>query len=837
MKTWKWIRAPRASALCALLLALTGLPAQAAVRCVSTGTELDAAIDDANAGDEGSTWDIRLEASADIYQWAPGLTFNPAGDRDNKAFMLRGGWNAGCTSRTINPGNTVIAATGGINGTDFFFQGNNRSYLVEGIRFQNFRAFDIDDGLCAPFNICPGTESVIVRNNEFRSAHFVGVGTYDVPVIQISNNLIAGLSGTGPMVHFASLSGNNVLDVRFNTFAALTCLDAGYEAVNVYANGSGSVFHHNIIQSSGCDADIDVDDAVFHQPWRLVNNLYAVRTGFAPAAGSSNPLVGLAPNFVDAAAGNFRLLETGFSSPAINAGSTTPESVAAGLTIPAQDLDGVGGRVVGSRADLGAYESSINDVTERIVSNANDSGTGSLRWAIESANLGLGSQLVKFNIPGNCPRVIALQSPLPDVTDSIEIDGYTQPGASANSQQAGSNAEICVVVLAQSGTLAHALRVPSGGSSNVSLAVKGIAFAGTTGFNGNFGLALNLRSGSNHLVQGNAFGGIGPGSLGSLGMLQNGLAIRGTAVNVLVGGPEPEQRNSFGGNELNAIALNDATSSMHTIQNNYIGLSASGVLPAPITLSGISASNSPGLRILDNVIAASGTGIFISGASAIGYVIARNRIGMSAVGIPTAAFSNGTGITINNGSGEHLIGSEASNATSNVIVGSDGAGVWLTASAGNNITVRGNQIFNNGLGGLGLGIDLGVLGPLVNDPGDVDAGPNRGQNAPVITNSTVNGGARDVTGVINGKLGDSYRMDFFRAPDCAAGNGGGNLYTHVGSMAFFAGVNGDAPFDLQVAGGAPGWLSVIATNLSTGDTSEVSACFKEDPALFKDGFD
>jgi len=276
---------------------------------------------------------------------------------------------------------------------------------------------------------------------------------------------------------------------------------------------------------------------------------------------------------------------------------------------------------------------------------------------------------------------------------------------------------------------------------------------------------------------------------------------------------------------------------MHTIQNNYIGLSASGVLPAPITLGGISVSNSPGLRILDNVIAASETGISVSGASAIGHVIARNRIGMSAVGIPTAAFSNGTGILINNGSGGHLIGSAGSNATSNVIVGSEDAGVWLKATAGNDVTIRGNQIFGNGVGGLGLGIDLGALGPLENDQTDADGGPNRGQNKPVITSSTLNGIARDVSGVINGVSGDSYRLDFFRAPDCAAGTGGGNLLAHVGSLPFTAGVTGDAPFNLAVSGGAPGWLTAIATHLGTGDTSEVSACFKEDPTLFMDSFE
>ena len=259
-------------------------------------------------------------------------------------------------------------------------------------------------------------------------------------------------------------------------------------------------------------------------------------------------------------------------------------------------------------------------------------------------------------------------------------------------------------------------------------------------------------------------------------------------------------------------------------------------------MNGISASNSPDIRVLDNVIAASAAGISISGPTAIGWTIARNRIGTSAVGVPTAAFANEVGIRISNGSGQHLIGSTGSNATSNVIAGSEQAGVWLTETAGANVTVRGNQIFNNGQGGSGLGIDLGALGPLANDSGDVDAGPNNGQNSPVILTSQVDGNTRQVSGTINGSAGDSYRIDLFRAPDCAGGARGGNLFAHVGLVlscrsAASACTDGATPFALQIANGTPGWLTAIATHLDNGDTSEVSACFQEDTALFMDGFD
>ena len=63
-----------------------------------------------------------------------------------------------------------------------------------------------------------------------------------------------------------------------------------------------------------------------------------------------------------------------------------------------------------------------------LVINTNDSGSGSLRQAIANANATAGQDLIAFAIPGTGVRTITPQSPLPAVTDTVYIDGLTQPG-------------------------------------------------------------------------------------------------------------------------------------------------------------------------------------------------------------------------------------------------------------------------------------------------------------------------------------------------------------------------------------------------------------------------
>src|SRR3954471_10438190 len=80
---------------------------------------------------------------------------------------------------------------------------------------------------------------------------------------------------------------------------------------------------------------------------------------------------------------------------------------------------------------------------------SSDSGPGSLREAIVAANATPGADRVIFNIPGSGVQTISVLSALPQITESLEIDGYTQPGAKPNSQAIGSDAVVLIQLDAQ----------------------------------------------------------------------------------------------------------------------------------------------------------------------------------------------------------------------------------------------------------------------------------------------------------------------------------------------------------------------------------------------------
>ncbi len=71
-----------------------------------------------------------------------------------------------------------------------------------------------------------------------------------------------------------------------------------------------------------------------------------------------------------------------------------------------------------------------------IVTNTNDSGISSLRWVIANANTMAGADVVTFNIPTTDPNynsadgtwTIQPNTPLPTITEALDIDAGTQPG-------------------------------------------------------------------------------------------------------------------------------------------------------------------------------------------------------------------------------------------------------------------------------------------------------------------------------------------------------------------------------------------------------------------------
>ncbi len=79
-------------------------------------------------------------------------------------------------------------------------------------------------------------------------------------------------------------------------------------------------------------------------------------------------------------------------------------------------------------AILTAFGASPGTAATLTVTNANDSGPGSLREAISNANATNGLDTIVFQIPGTGVHTIAVASAFPSITDPVVIDGTTQPG-------------------------------------------------------------------------------------------------------------------------------------------------------------------------------------------------------------------------------------------------------------------------------------------------------------------------------------------------------------------------------------------------------------------------
>src|SRR4030095_10085658 len=66
------------------------------------------------------------------------------------------------------------------------------------------------------------------------------------------------------------------------------------------------------------------------------------------------------------------------------------------------------------------------------VTSTADAGAGTFRQAILDANANPGPDTIAFNVVGSGVHTIALASALPTISGPTTVDGYTQPGSSAN---------------------------------------------------------------------------------------------------------------------------------------------------------------------------------------------------------------------------------------------------------------------------------------------------------------------------------------------------------------------------------------------------------------------
>jgi CSLREA domain-containing protein len=490
-------------------------------------------------------------------------------------------------------------------------------------------------------------------------------------------------------------------------------------------------------------------------------------------------------------------------------------------------------------------------------------GTCTLRAAIGEANAQAGANEIRFGIAGTGVQTIQLASALPtlsDTTGPTTINGYSQPGASLNTNQYAMNAQLKIQVRGNGSSAFDALRITS--PNNV---VRGIAF-----FNLHRSIFLYGSNAKANSIRGDFIGTNAAGTFAhtASNLSANGVSMYAGANHNQIGGTALADRNVVSGNARHGIVTYNSGSDHNAIYNNIIGLSPLGDRRLPNLKHGvdINADSSynliggtgPGMR---NVMSGNGVGsdfdagVELShGTATTGNQVVGNYIGTDLTGTRATSwtYNDNLGIRVEDGLKNTLISDnvivnnrsggiriDGIGTSGNVVINNrigvtlDGTaapntnyGVYIAVGAtknrigpGNRITknpvgirigdsstdfntITRNSIFANG----GLGIDLDPTGVNPNDLGDSDTGANEQLNYPVI--------ARATPTLVTGSACAGCTVEIFIADSDPSGYGEGRTY--VGSATAGAG----GAFSAAVSGVTAGQkVTATATN-GAGSTSE-----------------
>ena len=424
-----------------------------------------------------------------------------------------------------------------------------------------------------------------------------------------------------------------------------------------------------------------------------------------------------------------------------------------------------------------------------IVSSTADSGVGSLRQAILDANAATDADTIAFAIsdPG-APR-ISPSTDLPAITNPVVIDATTQSPAGR---------------VELSGTTAIGLTL-----SGLTITVRGFVINGFTS------AGIQIAAGGDDVVEGNFIGTNVAGTASASPTSATGIAIIAVG-GIRIGGWDAAARNLISGNGI-GVAISWSAPAANLIVGNWIGTDGTGLAALPNADAGITSFLTSSTVVggtaagADNVIAGNGSdGIAISGSS---WVVQGNAIGIGADGV--TAIPNGRhGVRLFNGATNTLVGG----AGPNHIAYNKHAGVLLAINASTGNAILGNAIHDNGA----LGIDLNNTGVAVNDAGDVDGGPNLGQNYPVLDAGFAGGDTVD--GGLDSTPLTSFTIELFANLACDA-SGHGEARELVGTLAVATDALGQATFTASLARtiGPTEFVTATATD-PNGNTSELSAC-------------
>jgi hypothetical protein len=461
------------------------------------------------------------------------------------------------------------------------------------------------------------------------------------------------------------------------------------------------------------------------------------------------------------------------------------------------------------------------------VTNTGDSGAGSLRQALLDANANAGADTIVFSVSGaGCSGgvcTIKPQSGLPGITSPVTIDGYTQAGASPNTNASGAiNAVLKIVISGVDDPDADDHQGFFLGSGSAGSTIQGVVVNAW-----HEGVYVNA---ADVAVRG-CFIGTDAAGMTAVDGDVTGIYAFGAAA-LTVGGTQPADRNLIAGNWGSHVNLDGVAGA--TVEGNLLGTDATGAAPLPPTNPLYPAA---GAAIVTTTIGAT---TFLRGNVAVGPFLLGNG---SPSSFETVVQGNFIGTDITGLAEFRYSGIQVD--TTDVTVGGTGpgegnviafnpVGVYVSQNA-KRCRIRGNSIYSNGDLYRSSGIVLfynpspppNWLTPLPNDDGDADTGANERQNFPVIASavsSLAEGGTTTITGALNSTPNTTFDLDFFSNPACLKwprsflqGK------TYLGSTQVTTDGNGDAPINavLPVTLGAGERVSSTATD-PDGNTSEFS---------------
>lgn len=338
--------------------------------------------------------------------------------------------------------------------------------------------------------------------------------------------------------------------------------------------------------------------------------------------------------------------------------------------------------------------------TGLVVTNTNDNGVGSLRYAIEVANESEGHDTISFNIQGDGSHTIRLKESLPQILETVTIDATTQPNAQCNASQQ-------TLMIELNGQDAGE-RVTGITILGQDVVIRGLAI---NGFSRHGIEILSLQGGSR--IECNFIGTDVTGTIAQ-GNRRAGVVMNHSPFNT-IGSVIPGMGNVISGNRQDGVVIIGRDAVQNTVIANLIGTDITGSEALGNANIGVFIDNASHNYIggtdeqSRNIISGNGwEGIFINDSSAVYNIIAGNYIGTDITGSHALGNSD-SGIVISQAS-HNLIGG-ADPGAANVISANGRQGIYIFAETANDNTVIGNLIGTDAkgtklMGNIGSGVFL-----------------------------------------------------------------------------------------------------------------------------------